>query len=276
MLSPCLPGGELNGVRRFCDATLGLDVDRPLPDANGVGALLKNASRNALHRWHVKYVVPLTEPPVVTHDYRTQLHVTYCFLRDKRHIDFDTQEAADEAAVAAAAALHETRVRNAERELEQHERAVELNLLEVENALRLLMPAFEDTYGAAELLHVENFATAAQPTDDAIDDADEWEGDEEAGDAAPVALATGPRDMVLNVTVKTANIVDPSSDNEPLVRACRDGLRTLRGSHDALLRHLLATLTEGSVHWSRAQALMERARRIRAQAQLLHFDKEHE
>lgn len=252
----------------FCAAVLGIDVDHPLPDAKSSGLALKRRACSVIHEWHQKYVVALPKPPTNTRDYRTQLHLMYCYLRDKCQIVFIAPPAADGEVV-----VQQTRWQNAERELNEREMEISLNLLEVENALQILMPRFGDKYGAAELLHLDpifeqdnnNGANDDDDNDDDDDDDFEQGDDDIGGNNAPLLEAEGtreaeeedprapeitfPEDFVVNVAVKTHNVVLETQDTEPLLRVCREGLKVLNGIHMSVLNYLLGVFqTNQEVH----------------------------
>lgn len=247
-------------------ALLGLDPERPLPDARGVGAVLRAQATRALHRWHTRWVDE-AQVPVDTHDFRAQLHLYYCFARDKRGVQFVRPPSVSPDREAARA---RTRVANAQRELDEGAPAVELTLSQVENALALLLPSFEDRYSDAHLLHVDDEMHEDEAP--AVAD-DEWEVSEEQqhqGEPRDVgAAAQVPGLVEVAVTVKTAEAVAATADNALLLQVCREGAYELRGAHARMLRYCLDVLAPGSDARARAEALMERLQSADAKCKVL-------
>lgn len=228
-------------IRLWSEYCLGSNLEKPLPDASGLGHVLKVRASQAFRHWHNRYAS--SNVPSNTNDYRKQLDMAFKTLNDKGIL------VAEEGRVNQAPLLElplKSRVEAVITDLNDAHSSISINLLEAENAMSVLLPSFSERFGGeevdeesrkadADLLFVDELGAL-----DVADEQMEWEEEEEEeGERAPPkddgkvsadTFVSGiSNDYSIHVVVPAQ--IDLTEENEPVVRALREALKVLNVRH---------------------------------------------
>ena len=255
---------------QWCEQTVG----EAIPDEDGQAETLRTTALSCLSRWNDRFVP--TPVPAATTEYTRQLHLVVTHLRGKLEMPTDQQGQEREAE-------RERRRRQMERvrrEVREMGPAIESNVAEMENALNVLFPTFEERFQMeddARLLRVEDCLDEKQEKKGEEEDDDEWEDEDEAAQAATskeMRIGGLTDDFAIDVSIAPSKDMRDEND-APLVRAVKDAVQVLVRSHMPKLEAWQIAFREeegeeegriGATTQAKVEALLERAKQALARA----------
>ena len=252
---------------QWCEQTVGPTV----PDEDGQAETLKTTALSCLSRWNDRFVP--TPVPAATTEYTRQLHLVVAHLRGKFEMPLDqSQQERD-----VERERRRAEMEGVKRELREMAPSIESNVTEMENALNVLFPTFEERFQMeddAQLLRVEDvFAKDDNDKEDYDNDGDDWEDEDEAAQAATskeMRIGGLTDDFAIDVSIAPSKDMRDEND-APLVRAVKDAVQVLVRSHMPKLEAWQSVFRNGEeegigVAAEKVDALLERAKQALARA----------
>jgi hypothetical protein len=232
----------------------------PLPEDEERG-MLRTSAIGFLRAWHEQFVpLQVEHIPLTTTDHIRQLHMEFVFLRDKVKIPFvdvereqERRREEEQAERRRVAVLDQSR-----RELAELCPLVMSNLSELENAIGILFPSFEERF--EDDVVAENQIEKAEEDNDAV----EWEDEDEAAAGMESLPQIGGfnDDFEIDIAISTKPADDPKA---PVQQAAMDAAKILARTHIPKLKRLFQVLPENAslkALLNQAEAVLERANKL--------------
>ncbi len=236
--------------------------------------MLRTSAIGFLKSWHDRFV-PTDDGEIspATTDAVRQLHMEFVFLRDKLQIPF-VDVAREQERVREEQALERRRAAERERAIKEFAElkvGVLSNLNELENALAILFPSFEERFDNQVQAAQVDLIDQLEPDDEVI----EWEDEDEAGIHAQdqdldqrkeQRIGGLTDDFAIDITFST-RATNSDESRAPLVQAANDAVKILIRTHIPKLHAMRESLGKNDQLeelWAQSMAVLDRSKKLLA------------